>query len=208
MSPQQASFVRKAFIIGTGAVLALYLILQAWGAIGDKGPATRIERLMSGIGAELVDQPMTPTQREYPLELGPDQRFDLRQLPQDTLIFLNFWATWCKPCRDELPSMMQLRQRLEGRRFQMVGVSYDPAWEDIHAFFDKLGGGTPATKDLLVLRDPAGEREKSLRESFGTGAIPDTYVIYNGVVLSRFVDVRDWTDPAIVEYFQRLAPTP
>ncbi|TNF25942.1 MAG: TlpA family protein disulfide reductase [Deltaproteobacteria bacterium] len=163
---------------------------------------------MGGIGAEIVDQSMTDEQQGWSLEAGPGKTFDLRQLPRDTVVFLNFWATWCKPCRDELPSMLRLRQRLADRRFTMVAVSYDESWDDIESFFKQVAGSMPPPEQLVIVRDPkAGEEGvRTLRETFGTTAIPDSYVIYNGRVISRFVNARNWTDPSIVEYLQRLAP--
>lgn len=208
MNAKQAKFARKAFVIGLGAALAVFVIVKAFGAIGEQDPKARTERLMAKIGAEIVDQPMTAAQQAYVLELGPDKTFDLRQLPKDTLVFLNFWATWCKPCLDELPSMVSLQKALDGRPFAMVAVSYDSSWEDIEAFFTKWSGGMPTSDKLLVLRDPAAgeEKQKTLREAFGTRNIPDSYVILNGRVLARFVNARDWDDSSIVEYFELLIP--
>ena len=63
-------------------------------------------------------------------------------------------------------------------------------------------GGLPREIDLAI--DPRGEEAGSLRLKFGTQKLPETYVIVDGQVLARFVNERDWTEPAMVEYFQRL----
>jgi hypothetical protein len=63
-------------------------------------------------------------------------------------------------------------------------------------------GGLP--KELILARDPVGENPGSLRLAMGTEKLPETWVIRNGQILSRFVNERDWMDPAIVEYFERL----
>jgi len=209
MSSARSKSVRKKLIlIGAGAILGVFVILKGLGFFDEKDPQVRVERLMNGIGAEIVDQPMTDEQRTWTLEAGPDKTIDLRQLPKDTVVFLNFWATWCKPCRDELPSMLRLRQRLADRRFAMVAVSYDDGWDAIEGFFGKVAGGMPPAEVLTILRDPkAGDDDvRTLKQTFGTTALPDSYVVYNGRVVSRFVNARDWTDPSIVEYLQRLAP--
>ena len=84
----------------------------------------------------------------------------------------------------------------------------DDGWGDIEGFFQKVAGGMPPADVLTVLRDPtAGDDDaKTLRHTFGTTAIPDSYVVMNGRVVARFVNTRDWTDSRIVEYLQRLAP--
>lgn len=208
MGQVRSSSVKKLLIIGVAIVLGVAVILKGMGMIGDEDPKVRVERLMSGIGAEIVDQPMTEEQQSWVLEAGPGETFDLRQLPEDTVVFLNFWATWCKPCRDELPSMVRLRQRMADRRFMMVAVSYDESWDDITSFFEKVAGGMPPAGQVTIVRDPSAGTEgvRTLRETFGTTAIPDTYVVYNGRVVSRFVNARDWVTPSIVEYLQHLAP--
>ncbi len=198
--------LKRYLLIGTVAAVALLGV--AYLALGDarSGPDPATRRLMFEIGADLIDQELSERQRLWRLERDRTSgTARLGDLPEDTLIFLNFWATWCQPCVDEMPSMLKLADRMRGRRFAMVAVSYDDSWEAIDSFFDQLGGGTPA-KDLLgVLRDPT-RRGEPLRQTFGTFKLPETYIIYNGRVLSRFVNLRDWTDPSIVRYLEQLAP--
>jgi thiol-disulfide isomerase/thioredoxin len=161
---------------------------------------------MPSIGAELIGTDLSADQAGWTLE-GPDGVKSLAAaLPRDTLVFLNFWATWCGPCREELPSMFRLRQELADRRFKMVAVSYDESWDDIRQAFQRWFQRTPTPEQLEVLRDPNLDDGKTLRETFGTTKIPDTYVLLNGRILARFVNARDWTDPNIVSYFRTLAP--
>src|SRR5690606_14351368 len=113
---------------------------------------------------------------------------------------------WCPPCREELPSMFRLRQEMGDRRFMMVAVSYDEAWSDIRDFFQRWVGRTPSETMMLLLKDPILEEGLTLRETFGTRELPDSYVIYDQRVIARFVNARNWIDPTIVEYFSKLAP--
>ena len=57
---------------------------------------------------------------------------------------------------------------------------------------------------MILTRDPVGENPGSLRLKLGTEKLPETWVIRDGQLLARFVNERDWMDPAIVEYFKRL----
>ena len=98
--------------------------------------------------------------------------------------------------------MLQLSRELRSTRFSMVAVSYDEDWKTVQDFFRGFLGGLP--KEMTLTRDPIGENPGSLRLSLGTEKLPETWVIRDGQLLARFVNERDWMDPAIVEYFKRL----
>lgn len=110
-----------------------------------------------------------------------------------SVVLLNFWATWCKPCEDEMPAMQRLYTALGGGDgFELLAVSVDAGDEEVEAFRERLAIGFP------ILRDPdrrVATRYQSLRfpESFLIG--PD------GVVAARFIGPREWDAP---EYEARI----
>ncbi len=112
------------------------------------------------------------------------------------VVLLNFWATWCPPCRQEVPSMRQLAARLKDRRdFAMVALSVDEGWGPIREFFR----GEPTGYD--VLWDPEGR----VSRAYGTSKYPESYVIdRSGRVIAKFVGPREWDAPASLHYFERL----
>ena len=126
------------------------------------------------------------------------------------VVFVNFWATWCPPCRDEMPSMLQLGRDLAARhpgKFRMVAVSVDDGWPEVMQFF---GGRLPGGID--VVRDP---EQAVTREYYclARGGCPDsfkfteTYVIdASGKLVSFVVGPRDWNDPAARTFLERLIP--
>jgi len=62
------------------------------------------------------------------------------------VVLLNFWATWCPPCREEIPSMMKLNGFMAGKPFQMVAISIDEGGKkDIDSFFKETGFSLPTT---------------------------------------------------------------
>lgn len=199
--------VRSAFLFT--AMMALIGFILAQVAMDERktGGAQRMNELMAATRAEIVELPLTQVQSSWALTDASGKTFTLSSLPPDTLVFLNFWATWCPPCREELPSMLGLSEAMRDRRFMMVAVSYDETWDEIRDFFTRWIGRTPPTSQLLIVKDEKLEPGTTLRETFGTDQMPDTYVVMNGQVLARFVNARNWTDPRIVEYFQALAPT-
>ena len=101
------------------------------------------------------------------------------------VIFLNFWATWCKPCQDEMPSMEVLYNNLSGQNFEIVAVSVDKDGPDkVKAFAAKYGITFP------ILHDQHG----SVKETYKTTGVPETFIIdQNGVIAEKVWGPRDWT---------------
>ena len=112
------------------------------------------------------------------------------------VIFLNFWATWCPPCRQEMPSMTRMAAALGGRQdFAMVALSVDDGWGPVQSFFDGKAPG------FEVLLDKGGQ----VSRAYGTSKYPESYVIDRaGKVVAKFVGPREWSDPAALGYFRRL----
>ncbi len=195
--------------------------LVAWRIFAAQDPAKRLRQIAPRIGADRIEAPLTDAQRAYALERagstaqGPAATVPFADLlaqvapKPGTVVFVNFWATWCKPCVQEMPTMMELARRMrdEGRDFVMVAVSYDDDWAAVSDFFARLVGN-PRPAELVLARDPAPDSPTSLRMSLGTRQIPESYVLRDGVVLARFVNLREWTQPEIVEYFQLLTEIP
>lgn len=198
--------VRRAFVLAAGCAMALFIMVSLWSVIEGRGPSSRARSLMPVIRAQMVDEPLTALQADFSLEATPrpgrPSALQLGSLAPGRLLFVNFWATWCEPCVREIPSMIRLSRQITDPRFAMIAVSYDQAWEPVTGFFRKVLGGLP--REITLARDPSAADESMLRTSFGTHKLPETYVIVDGHVVSRFVNERDWMEPAMVEYFERL----
>ena len=203
--------IPKIFVTLTALGLVSFVVIQSWSAIRER-PAERARQLMGATGAEAVSLALNELD-PYPLEhlqqAGTEpivRRVSDFYRPGDVL-FVNFWATYCEPCVEELPSMLALNQRLAGSgRFRMLAISYDDSWAPIESFFRRVMGRMP--NELAIARDPADSNEAMLRTRLGTRLIPDSYVIKDGRIIARFVNKRDWMDPKMVEYFVRLLEMP
>lgn len=102
------------------------------------------------------------------------------------VVFLNFWAAWCAPCREEMPSMQRLYQEFRGQGFEIVGVNVKDRRADALAFLRKLEITYP------VVLDPEGK----VGELYGAFGMPLTYLIdRRGVVLARLMGPADWHAP-------------
>ncbi len=102
------------------------------------------------------------------------------------VVFLNFWATWCKPCEEEIPSMERLYRSLEGRDFVILALSTDTdPPEMVKEFTDNYG------VTFTVLHDRHGK----IKEAYKTTGFPETFIIdQNGMVAQKIVGPRDWDD--------------
>ncbi|MGD8836806.1 MAG: TlpA disulfide reductase family protein [Desulfobacteraceae bacterium] len=116
------------------------------------------------------------------------------------VVFLNIWATWCGPCREEMPSMEKLYQQLKGQAFEILAVSVDSQGDGAVAPFVKQHNLT-----FPVLLDREG-RTGSL---YSTTGVPETFIIdKDGIIISKIVGYRNWSAPKVVEALKVLAQRP
>jgi len=117
------------------------------------------------------------------------------------VVLLNVWATWCGPCRIEMPSMQRLHERLGPKGLRIVAVSVDdPGMEArIRAFTDELG------LDFEVLYDAPG----AIRQIYQTTGVPETFIIdREGKIRRRIIGAEDWSSEANVAVLERLLAEP
>ena len=110
------------------------------------------------------------------------------------LVLLNFWASWCAPCIEEMPSLVDLQKKL-GSQVTVLAVSEDSDDKPYQQFV------RDHHVDLLTVRD-VDEKTNVL---YGTFKFPETYVIdRDGKIVRKFIGAVDWTSPDIVDYLQKL----
>jgi cytochrome c biogenesis protein CcmG/thiol:disulfide interchange protein DsbE len=109
------------------------------------------------------------------------------------VVLLNFWATWCAPCLEELPSLQALHEQLP--QVVVLAVSVDENPDAYHHFLEQH------PLNLLTVDDT----ERRVNALYGTSLFPETYVIdRNGVIQRKFISAKDWTNPEIVNYLSHL----
>jgi thiol-disulfide isomerase/thioredoxin len=126
------------------------------------------------------------------------------------VVFVNFWATWCPPCIEEMPTMLQLGRDLAAKhpgRFAMVAVSGDDAWAPVKEYFTKNFGGVP--KELTVVRDPDTGAAKAYycaaRGYCPDIKFPETYIVdRSGKIAGIAVGPRNWADPQARAWLETL----
>ena len=115
------------------------------------------------------------------------------------IVLLNFWATWCAPCIEEMPSLNRLAERYAGKGLEIVAVSVD---EDPAAYQDFLSKNQIS---FLTLRDPS----RNTSERYGTFKLPESYLISrDGRLLQKIIGAADWTSSEMISYVESLLAAP
>ena len=111
------------------------------------------------------------------------------------LLVLNFWATWCPPCVQEMPSLDEFQKRLAGSGVVVLGVSVDKDAGAYRSFLSR------AKVSFLTARDP----EARISGDYGTFKYPETYIIDSrGKVVQKIIGPENWTDDRMVSYVKSL----
>ncbi|HET7275398.1 MAG TPA: TlpA disulfide reductase family protein [Longimicrobiaceae bacterium] len=180
-------------------------IRSQWWAVG--GIVTVLVALVA-VGWSVRD-------RFLPVEVGTRApNFIAQTLDGDTVslddlrgevVLLNIWATWCAPCRDEMPSMQRLHERLGPEGLRIVAVSIDAPrgtqdiggrpGGDVQAFVDELG------LDFAIWLDPDG----GVQQLYRTTGVPESFIIdRNGMIIKKVIGATMWDSGAHVDLINRL----
>jgi thiol-disulfide isomerase/thioredoxin len=179
---------RKQWMV-VGAVVALL------GLLVGVGWANRGSFLPLDVGSD------APDFRASDLQGKPVALSELR----GQVVLLNIWATWCGPCRAEMPSLQRLHQQLGPEGLKVVAVSVDAApgrldatgntGGDVAAFGKEYGLTFP------LWREPSG----AIQRAYRTTGIPESFVIgRDGSIRKKVIGATEWDDPTNVELIRRL----
>ena len=123
-----------------------------------------------------------------------DRKVTLSQL-RGKVVVLKFWASWCPPCVEEMPSLVQMQQRMKDKGVEVLAISVDADGNAYHKFLKDHG------VDLLTVRD-ADQKSNDL---YGTFKFPETYIIdRQGVLRRKFIGAVDWNTPEVVDFLSKL----
>ena len=160
-----------AIAVGVGALFAL---------LAERAP----EPIAPGHPAPLFSLPSLSDSRPVALET-------LR----GRVVLLHFWATWCKPCEEEMPALERLLRSLESGGFALVTVSVDEDRSQVESFRDRLKLSLP------ILLDPSHE----VSRAYQTYRYPESFLLdREGKVVARFVGPREWDSEIYVDRIREL----
>ena len=147
--------------------------------------------LLSAVGCDRGDHPVS---RPAPLFTISDgvQTIDLAKL-RGRVVVLNLWGTWCAPCLEELPSLLELQRRMP--RLAIVGIALDQS-DDVYRRFL-----VQHHVQITTVRDADGR----INSLYGTQLLPETYIIdKDGLLRRKLISAQDWTSPEIMNFLAKL----
>jgi cytochrome c-type biogenesis protein len=149
-------------------------------------------RLFAEAGLPFVQEGINPIDFTLPLPDGTTQTLSSLK---GNVVFLNFWATWCPPCRQEMPSMESLYQRLKDRGLVMLAVNLRESAGQVSDYLRANRLTFPSVMD----------RTGGISGRYGVQAIPTTYIFdRRGLIVSRLVGSTEWDRPEIVAALESL----
>ena len=116
---------------------------------------------------------------------------------KDKVVFVNFWATWCPPCRDEMPSMESLYRRLASEKFHMLSILYNDDPGQAAQYVHTNGFTFP------TLLDPIAETARA----YGITGVPETYIVdKDGILREKLIGPVQWNSAGAISMIGTYLP--
>lgn len=117
-----------------------------------------------------------------------------------SVLIVNFWASWCAPCVEEVPSLVQLSKTLEGK-VRILAISSDASVDEINVFLKSFPEFSAPRVDLVHDQPPGFP----LTKTFGVGRLPESYIFDGeGKFVRRVIGTIDWATPDAISYMKSL----
>ncbi|OGW25876.1 MAG: hypothetical protein A2X59_12945 [Nitrospirae bacterium GWC2_42_7] len=111
------------------------------------------------------------------------------------VVLLNFWATWCPPCKHEMPSFNKLYTEMKAQGLEIIAISTDDSISYVKDYLRKN------SFDFKILMD----EKRITSKQYKVFSMPTTFLIdRNGIIIEKFHGEYDWTDPEIKKKIEKL----
>lgn len=167
---------------------------ESFAAADGAGAEQGLTEQMQELGFQLPSRAVQAV--DFDLADLAGARHSLRSY-RGTVVFLNFWATWCGPCRTEMPDLQELHDELgDDAGFTMLAINLQEDAAQVRGFAEELG------LSFQILLDSNGETSAA----YGARTLPMSYIIAkDGSILARIIGVREWAAPEYAELFRALS---
>ncbi len=112
------------------------------------------------------------------------------------VILLNFWSTWCFPCKKEMPDMEELKHLMKGENFRILAVNSGEKKNKVKRFLSKF----PYSFDIVT------DEDRLITTTIGITGLPTTFIISgDGKVLGKIMGPVDWKEPSFVDFLKKIS---
>ena len=178
----------------TALTLLLVFMSGSCSAKAQEITSADLARAFNDAGTPLLRQTISARDFTLPLVSGAGETLRLSDL-RGKVVFLNFWATWCPPCRDEMPSMESLYRRFSDRGLEILAVNLRESEQEVAGFMRRYDLSFPAVLDL----------DGRIGTTYGVQAIPTTFLVdREGNIILRKIGSLDWDSPDIRRAMEQL----
>ena len=179
---------RKNVIMAVAAAFLLFAVLPASSETAKPWYAPRLEKL----GFYVFDQPFVYPDFKVASLSGTSQA---RTSTKGTIVLLNFWATWCPPCREEIPAIEALSKAMKGQKFQVFAVDVGEDQATVKSFVSEQKITYP------VYLDP----KNILSRVYASQGIPTTYLLdKDGRFIAGMVGGYNYSNPEFISFLEEL----
>ena len=184
-------FFNRSVFKGLAAVFVLCMILFIPRQL-EAQISAEAEKAFQEAGIRILKNRQDPVNITLPMLGGGNASLSSYK---GKVVILNFWATWCPPCRSEMPSMETLYQRFKNRGLEILAVDLGEDRDEVQQFINSNRYTFP------VLLDAGGKASTQ----YGVSAIPTTYILdKEGKIIGKIVGSIRWDNPKIITAFEAL----
>ena len=191
---------RRIIAVAVFAAISTLTLLVAFGPLGGSRvtPSLAPDAERASLDSALQSAGLHPVSGIAPVDFEVDSLAgQVRSLAdyRGRIVFLNFWATWCPPCVEEMPSMQRLADILEPEGLAMVAVNVQEDRPQVERFMSDHG------LSFEVLLDRRGQ----VGQSYAVRGLPTTVILdRSGAIMARKVGFAYWDTDEMIELFRRI----
>lgn len=154
------------------------------------------EQQLPKLGYKLTELPKPVDAPDFSLQDMDEKKYSIKDF-RGKVVLVNFWATWCPPCRREMPSLERLYQKLKGKDFIVLAINQFEDPDHVFAYTGQLG--TDPTFPILF------DRDSKIAEAYKVAGLPTTYLLdKQGKIRYRAVGGREFDHPEVEKLIQAL----
>lgn len=184
---------RLTFQASAGLILALLIFFSsanaAFGAEARPWYAAGLETM----GFYVFDQPFEQPNFNVTSVTGSMKS---RLSSKGNITLLNFWATWCPPCKQEIPTIQKLNDVMKGEKFEIMAIDLGESASSVKSFLDQ----NKITYAVYL------DQKNSLADLYASRGIPTTYILdKNGKFIAGIIGTFDYSNPQFVNIMKELS---